>query len=298
MSTERARHLPAADLDHIGFVARELMPLMEAFDRLGFRLTEPRLLMRQNAATGARESLEQSSCHAVFEQGYVELSAVHTRARSHHLSAYLDDGPALRIIALGTEDVLGRHAAAVRARLDPTSPALASREVNYGRQHGEARFRWFMLAPSYAPEGLLCVVRNLTPELVYQREVQRHPNGAYALRGITVCAEDVDATAARYAVLFGTEPTRPGGSDRIREFSLGKQWLRVATPAALSDGYPGIGLPRAPCCAGVAVAVQSVAKAAALLGSNGVEYRRAGGAGLWTSLEAAGGTIIELVENA
>jgi hypothetical protein len=285
----------AADLDHVGLVGRDLMPLMRAFDQLGFRLTEPRLLMRQNATTGERESLEQSSCHAVFRQGYIEFSAVHTRSVRHHLAAYLDHGPALKIIALGTNDVLERHAAAERGGLGPTLPALASREVTYGSRPGEARFRWFMIDPDRAPEGLLCMVRNLTPEIVYQPEVQRHPNGAVALTAVSLCVEDVDRVAERYALLLGIEPIRPADSDRVREFDLGNQRVRIATPAALADRYEGVQIPPGPCLAGFTVAVESIPRAAALLGSHDIGFRRFGGNGLVIALEAAGGTIVELV---
>ncbi|HSN70280.1 MAG TPA: VOC family protein [Steroidobacteraceae bacterium] len=282
-----------ASLDHVGFVGRDLMPLMVAFDRLGFRLTEPRLLMRQNAQTGERESLEQSSCHAVFAAGYIEFSAVHTRARTHHLAAYLESGPALKIVALGTDDVLERHAAAARAGLAPTAPALAARDISYGRRHGEARFRWFMLAPEQAPEGLVCVVRNLTPELVFQPEVQKHPNGATALSGMTVRVDDLDAASARYASVLGVEPDPADGIDGMRTFSLGGQWLRLATPAVLAECYPGVVLPAAPSCIGITVAVRSIAGVVGLLGANGIEFRRSGGDCVWTTVPAAGGTIVE-----
>ena len=298
MTTGGTRPQAAADLDHVGLVGRDLMPLMRAFDRLGFNLTEPRLLMRQDGTGGAPESLEQSSCHAVFRRGYIELSAVHTRSSRHHLAAYLDHGPALKIIALGTDDVLERHEAAERGWLEPTIPALASREVSYGSRPGEARFRWFMVGSARAPEGLLCMVRNLTPEIVYQPEVQRHPNGAVALAAVSICVEDVDRVAERYALLLGVEPRSPAGSDRVREFDLGGQSLRIATGAALAEFYEGFKVPAGPCLAGFSVAVESIAQAAAVLGSHDVEFRRVGGNGLIVQLDAAGGTHVELVATA
>lgn len=295
MSAVRRDGLPAVQLDHVGCVTRELMPLMTVFDRLGFKLTEPRRLMRRNVVSGELESLEQSSCHAVFQHGYIELSAVHSQDRAHHLAPYLTSGTALKIVALGTADVLELHVAAARAGLRPSDPSLASRAIDYGARHGEARFRWFMLSPDVAAEGLVCVVRHLTPELVFQHEVQRHPNGTVALTGVTLCIEDLDQAASRYESLLGIEPARPASSERIRRFALGSQWLELASPSALRDRYSGARLPPAPCFAGVTVRVRSLAQTVALLGGNDVAFQRRGGDGVWTCAEAAGNTIVEFV---
>jgi Glyoxalase-like domain len=294
LTSRNLRRPAVVDLDHVGLVERDLVPLMTGFDRLGFALTEPRAVTRQNPATGERESLDQSSCHAVLTRGYIELSSLRTGSTARHLAPWLDRERALRILALGSADVLERHAVAARAGLEPTEPALASRQVTYGRRHGEARFRWFALAPGQTPEGFVCVVRNLTPELVYQREAQRHPNGAVALTGVTLCVDDVDATAARYAHLTGVVPSRPGGADRMRDLPLSGGVLRIATGAALVERYPSASLPPPPCFMSMTITVRSLAGAVALLGANDVEYRRIGGDRIWMSLAEAGGTIVEM----
>jgi len=56
------------------------------------------------------------------------------------------------------------------------------------------------------PESLLCFVRNERPELIYQHEVQQHPNGAQALEGVIICAENADQTAARYGTYTDSAP--------------------------------------------------------------------------------------------
>jgi hypothetical protein len=285
LTSRRLRRLPIAELDHVGFVARELTPLMAAFDRLGFRLTEPRSM----------RSGEPACCYAVFARGYIEFAAAPAGAALPAGSpSFSAARPALAVLALASADVLEHHALAERARFNPTPPALRSRAIDYGREPGEARWREFALDPECTPGALVRVVRNLTPAKIHQREAERHPNGSLALAGITLCADDVDAVATRYAALLGIDPIRPGGSDRICEFALGDQRIRIATPAALRDRYPSAELPAAPCCAGLAVSVRSLAKAVAVLGSNDVEYSRTGGDGVWISTSAAGGVVVEL----
>ena len=58
--------MSAPTLDHVGFVAPRLAPLVESMRRLGFATTAPRPLLRVDAASGASVPLHQESCHAVF----------------------------------------------------------------------------------------------------------------------------------------------------------------------------------------------------------------------------------------
>jgi hypothetical protein len=156
-------------LDHIGYVGRSLDALRDGMGRLGFATTEPRELMGVDATSGAAVSLRQRSCHAVFERGYVELSAVETDDPRHHLAAYRRRGDGLHILALGSGAIAVEHARCVAAGIGATPLARAARRIEYGERHGEARFEWFMFTPEESPEGLVCFATNLTPELVYQR---------------------------------------------------------------------------------------------------------------------------------
>ena len=190
-------------LDHVGFVAPQLAPLRASMRALGFTLTEPRELRRTDPVTGASVSLQQWSCHAVFEQGYVELTAVENDDPGHHLAAYLQRGAGLHILALGSARIGAEHARCAAAGIATTAPARATRRIEYGERHGDAAFEWFMFAPAEAPEGLVCYAHNLTPELVYQRSVQQHANGAVALEEVVVTVPQPPAAAARYERLLG-----------------------------------------------------------------------------------------------
>ncbi len=204
--------MPSLSLDHVGYVAASLPQLRATMQRLGFAPTEPALLMRANPETGALESLQQQSCHAVFGRSYIEFSAVMTDDPSHHLAVYRARGDGLHILALGTTDVAATHARCIREGVPVTPPARAARQIDYGSLHGEARFEWFMAQPASAPEGLVCWVRNLTPQFVFQPEVSQHPNGALDVVEVQVEASDLAAAAARYGRWLGAEQ-RPYGKD-------------------------------------------------------------------------------------
>jgi hypothetical protein len=274
-----------ASLDHVGLVGGALEPLLAAARRLGFAPTPPKPLLGRHPATGEPRPLGQSSAHLVFESGYVELSAVHSTSPDHHLAHGLARHEGLLILALGVEDVAAAHARCRDAGLPVTPVTGASRAIEYGDRHGETRFEWFMLAPAASPEGLVCCVRNLTPELVFQPAVQSHPNGAVALAGVYVAAEEPQPLLARMAAVTGAQPR----GDRL---DLRGGWLRVLTPAALEARFPGAGLPQAPCLAGFAVRVADLGRARAAAAAGGVPLNESPG-GFWVAARRAGGGIVE-----
>ncbi len=230
---------PVPTLDHVGFVGTDLARLEASMRSLGFTTTAPRDLMRLDAATGALVPLQQQSCHAVFAAGYLELSAVLTDDPAHHLAAYRARGDGLHILALGSPDPDADWQRCRSAGLDCSTPAAASRRIDYGTRHGEARFRWFMLQPQASPEGLLCLVRNETPDLVFQPEVTRHDNGALALCEVIVGASAPAEVAARYAIVTGVEPQPMAGAATggLRHVLAGGGALSLLPPAAMQARF-------------------------------------------------------------
>lgn len=275
-------------LDHVGVVARDLGQLVRDFSRLGFHLTEPRALMGRDPHTGALRGLGQSSCHAVFGRGYLELSAVETDDRRHHLAAWLPRGPGLRILALGDEALAARHAWCREAGLDPLALSLAARDIRYGSRPGEARFEWFMLDADRTPEGLVCFVHNLTPERVYQPEVQQHPNGARALSAVTLRVGDLKEWTGRYSRLLGVEPMTQAGRS-LFELAHG-QSIELDEAGAYDDVAATGEFPE---FAGFTVTVTSIAAARALLDRQGVPYE-AGPDRLRIAPDSASGCCVEL----
>ena len=231
-------------LDHLGFVAGQIEPLRTAFSALGFAPTEPKPLMRRDPDSGALIPLEQFSCHVVLARGYLELSPVETNSASHHLSAYAHaDGAAeesaLQICAFGTTDLLGTHASCLRAGVQVGAAQWAAREIHYGKRRGEARFHWFMVDPHDAPDGLLCFVEHGTPELVYQPEVQRQPNGAQALTLLGIVLRDaaaLQAAANRYGRLLGSPQGSVASGALAFGLGTGQLALYLADVAVLRFG--------------------------------------------------------------
>lgn len=278
-------------LDHVGFVGRDISRLREHWRRLGFSPTEARELMAGRPGTAGHRPLRQQSCHVVLQTGYVELSAVLTDDPGHHLAPWRDRGEGLHILAFGDEAVDARAAACRAAGLSVTEPAEASRRIEYGTRHGDARFRWFMVHAQDAPEGLVCYVRNETPELVYQQAVTAHANAAETLAETLVATSDLDAGRQRWARLLGRGPDREDTGQCCWDLAHGGTF-GLATRAALAArfGRAAHDVPdeRLAC---IRLGVRDLGAARAALAAGGVPYEAIGGA-IVVAPAAATGAIL------
>jgi hypothetical protein len=286
MNTKAAMN-GGAGLDHVGLVTPGLDALLACYRALGFFPTEPRPLMRWDPATRASLPIGQSSAHVVFESGYVELTQIDSTSRDHHLAPWVKRHFGLHILALGVEDITAAHERCTSAGVPVRAPARASRAIEYGSRHGEARFQWFMLEPAASPEGLLCLVRHETPGLVHQREVESHPNGALALEGVYIVTAEPQDVERRLAVLAGARPAEAG------TIELGGRWIRALTPDVFAERFPGAHVPATPCLAGFAVRVADLHRARAAVAPGLVAPVPAPGGGFWVDAPHAGGCVVE-----
>jgi Glyoxalase-like domain len=281
-------------LDHAGVVGRDMATLRSAWQRLGFAPTAPRELMAGQPGHSDYRSLGQSSCHIVLERGYIELSAVHGRDPAHHLAPWSARGDGLQIVAFGAEDIDAQQQACQFAALPVTATSLASRRIEYGERHGDARFRWFMVHAAATPEALVCYVRNETPELVYQAAVQRHPNGAQALIGLRAVVSDLKSARARWSKMLSRAPDsalpdgwrwqlEDGASFDLLSLDGSKQRFTL-DPRQCSFADRVVS---------VVVKVADLEAAARLLGANDVHHTR-NDSGLIVDPAAACGAVLEL----
>lgn len=261
-------------LDHVGYVGAAIEAMRADFARLGFAPTAPETLMRSDPVTGERASLGQSSCHTVFTRGYVELTAVHAPAPGHHLYPYRTLGPGVQILAFGVQSIAAAHAQCTAAGLAASAPAWAARPIVYGLFHGEARFHWFMVEPQDSPDALVCFVRNETPELLYQPEVTRHPNGAQALEEVVLVASDLPETVWRYERMLGFEAVLDGQTAR---FALAQGQLAVMSPVAFGQRFAGLPAPAPDRIALVAVRTAEAAAARRELAAHAIAFTERGG---------------------
>ena len=293
MNGPRPNSRDLVSLDHVGLVGHNLGTMISAYRQLGFSPTEPRSLLQHDAASGAETSLEQRSAHLMFKSGYVELSAVDSRDAGHHLATYAQRYEGLHILALGVPDA-DDAARRLRARgLAITEPSIAARDVAYGERSGVARFRWFMLTPRMSPEALICCVQQLTPDIVHQRAVQSHFNGAVQLLSATLVTSDARQGAALLGDIANVAVSADSEGWCV---PLRHGQVIVRSPAQFARVYAGTALPEMSGLAAMTIGVHSLSALTQLGTDPTVPIRCAAGRS-WIEPTFAAGALVEFVES-
>jgi hypothetical protein len=267
-------------LDHVGWLVGDLDAQRRELRRVGFAVTSPGMLKTGDAATEAAD-VGQQSAHVMFQDTYLELTAVAAGARPAHLVPYLDRR-GLIILALRVTDGEAARATLDEAGLAVSASAHSERPITYPEpaQQGMAHFRWFMCAAEQFPELLVCCVEHVTPELVFQPAMARHDVHVIGLRSVFLFDPDAARAAERYGRL--ADVALPGGQ--------GEGELVMMDGAALADRFVGFAEPLQPGAVGIGLRVADVGGIARHLAAAGVAAVR-DGPRLWC--RGPEGTVLE-----
>ncbi|MEQ8248949.1 MAG: VOC family protein [Alphaproteobacteria bacterium] len=278
---------PITGIDHLGIVGADMAANQAAYERLGFTVTEPRPLMGKDPQ-GNDIELGQHSQHFVFGSTYVELTGIVAPKKGSHVEAFLKRYEGLHILCLAAADADAAGASLRQQGIAAPEVMDSARFVYYGKT-GTARFRWFPLPQDAAPEGLICVVEHVNPELVFQDVVMNHANGALAVVEAIVCSETPDAACATYQKILEVPPTDARFG---RALDCGEARLTVLDPAGLAARYPGTVPPALPSLPAFAVGVADLAHTAQHLRSAGVPFVEETDR-LWVAPDYGGGAVVE-----
>jgi len=215
--------LPPPVLDHVVIDVRERMD--EAADRfaaLGFQLTP-----RGYHTLGSMNHL------AMFQTDYLELLGFGAGGASRPELAPFPVG--LNGLVLKTTDADAVHAHALAAGL-PILPVQAfSRPVELDGGRQDARFRTTRLDPQKIAMGRVYFCEHLTPELVWRREWQSHPNGARTIRRVIVATEEPRRSAALFTALFGAAALSERDGKCV--IAAGTARVELSPPAAVAAEF-------------------------------------------------------------
>ncbi|MBV9860637.1 MAG: VOC family protein [Alphaproteobacteria bacterium] len=193
-------------LDHVVVDVRHRMEEVgAAYRALGFQLTE-----RGYHSLGSINHL------AMFETDYLELLGFGDDPQRMR-AELVPFPPGLNGLVFKTDDADARHADLAARGIAVREPQSFSRPVEIAGQREAARFRTVHLAPEAATVGRVYFCRHFTPDLVWRPEWRRHPNGATAIDGIEIAAQDPPAVAGLFAQMFGPAAigAGPDGASRI-----------------------------------------------------------------------------------
>jgi catechol 2,3-dioxygenase-like lactoylglutathione lyase family enzyme len=280
--------LPAPRLDHVVVDARDRMDeAVRVYRSLGFHMTER-----------SRHTLGSINHLVVFDTDYLELLGFDPggeRIRPD-LQAWPVGLNGL-VFSLEQPEQMRSYLEGRGVAVDPVQDF--SRPVNLGEGVvSDAKFRVVRLRAGTASFGRVYFCHHLTPELIWRREWQRHPNGAQAVERILVAVNDPAAAANLLARMFGPEAMRQS-AEGAWTLAAGGVTVNFVKPRELGRRL-GEGAPdpagRADYMAALTIRTASLATAALALEAGRVAGARVEARRIVVPASAAMNVALEFVE--
>jgi hypothetical protein len=265
---ERQRPPPGSlYVDHVSHFVADLDAAAAVFEDLGFRVTSASAQRTPEGPVGA------SNRCVMLDEGYIELlSPTHDTPAAGRMRALMRRYAGVHLVCFGTADAEGERQRLAAHGFAPHDLVDLRRET----EAGTVRFKVARPAPETMPEGRIQFVEQLTPETIW-REEDVNP---YGLAEVFVAADDLAATAARWAEFAGLLP-----------FPFGKAVRLAGARGSIVIGPPPPGR-AAPAILGYSLACRHPQALAARCSRCGIEVRRAGGRHVARLPEALGGYLV------
>ena len=297
-----APQTPSGDgvfLDHVGWFVPEMDALAGTMEKLGFILTP--FVAQHNADPKGGPPIPAGTGNrcAMLERGYLEfLSAVPgvDTPLSQQLNRALDRYHGMHLVAFTIDDSAGAHECLQAGGFSPLDPVHLRRPLTLeDGSEAEVGFTVLRVPPEMMPEGRVQMLRQETPDLVWQDHIIARDNGVVALGGVILCVDDVEEVSGRFSRFTGKHIDGVGD---YRSLSLDRGRLGFATRAGLAGHLPDIDAPTTPLMASVCLQSGNLNKTRAFLSTAGIAASPLGDHALLISPEdAAGAAIIIFDEN-
>ena len=224
------------------------------FEALGFVLTP---FVAQNNADpegGAPVPAGTGNRCAMLRRGYLEILTA-SEGVGTPLAQQLNEAVArytgLHLIAFTIDDADSAHAKLEESGFAPQPPVHLRRPLAMpdGGQ-AEVAFTVLRVPPGAMAEGRVQMLRQETPDLVWQDYLVARDNGIAALGGVLLCVDDPVEASDRFARFTGRAAR---GSDEYRVIDLDRGRLGFATEDRCRALLPGLEIPTTPFMAAVAL---------------------------------------------
>lgn len=200
------RQLPQQNevfLDHVGYFVADLAAAGEQLGRLGFQVSQINVQTNADSAGNLTPS-GTSNRLARLRRGYLEiLAATHDTPLATQFRNQIARYQGLHLIAMAHDDIPDQ-----RERLMKSGFAMQS-VVQLDRKDvtlaGAPRVAWQVLRPEpgVMAEGRVQFTKSLTPEVLWQDHLVKHPNGADALTDLLLVSHDAAEATERFARYTG-----------------------------------------------------------------------------------------------
>jgi len=291
-----APQTPSGDgvfLDHVGWFVPDMEALATTMEKLGFILTP--FVAQHNADPKGGPPIPAGTGNrcAMLQRGYLEfLAAVPgvDTPLSQQLNTALDRYHGLHLVAFTIDDSEGAHKQLQSGCFTPLDPVHLRRPLTLGDgSEAEVAFTVLRVPPETMPEGRVQMLRQETPDLVWQDHIIARDNGVVALGGVILCVDDVDEVSGRFSRFTGKSLD---GEGEYRSMTLDRGRLGFATRAALARYLSDVEAPTTPFMAAVCLQSGDLSKTRQFLAGAGVATSPLSDHSMLISPEDAAGAAI------
>lgn len=248
-------------LDHVAHFVEDLDEAGALLEALGFAVTP-----RSDHESGGAPLGAANRC-VMLESGYLEfLSPTQDTPHAQRLRALMECYNGVHLACFGTPDAQAELSRLQEHDFAPQPLFDLERKVESGEL---VRFQIVRPGPEAMPEGRVQYVRQMTPEHLWLPKYVAHENGVTTLDALYVVADDVAATAARWARFAGLLP-RAQDDEVVLETARGRVILatRESLSKTLGDAPP------APALAGYALGCRDAAAFAKRCSAAGLAVKK------------------------
>ena len=261
----------AVFLDHVAHFVPDMDGAATALERCGFRLTP--FTAQTNRVDGQPVPAGTGNRCAMLREGYVEsLTATADTELARQLRERIADHVGLHLAAFSSADAAAEHRR-LAANGFTTLPLVDMRRpVATERGSDDARFTIARIAHGSMPEGRVQFLTHHTEPLVWRDGFLDHPNGARALSGLWIAAENPAEPAQRFARFTGRAARRDG---EVTTIALDRGAVHIARPHYLRQTFGIVPAGALPCFVAAQIAVADLTALETCLREAGLSGRRA-----------------------
>lgn len=264
-------------LDHVGWFVPEMNAVGPTMERLGFRLTP--FVAQHNADPNGGAPIPAGTGNrcAMLERGYLEFLAVVPSLQtplSEQLNAALKRYHGVHLLAFTINDSQGAFERLKVEDFSPLDPIHLRRPLTLNSgENGEVAFTVIRVPPNKMPEGRIQILRQETPEIVWQDNLIARDNGISALGGVILCVNDIEEVANRFGKFTGKKIQ--GREDYI-SLDLDRGRICFTNADYIQSVIPNLVVPTTPFMAVVTLESRDLEKTKTFINQAGVTFKSLG----------------------
>ena len=286
------------ELDHVGIAVRSLDNGRDTYSKLGFTLTSRSIHSGARTPGGPVEPWGSGNHCAMFENGYLEILGLIDPNLHSSAKPMLERYEGAHIVAIGTGEADSAYKALSSRFEGVQRPAALERQAAFGPKDEETRlaaFRNIYLDPATFPEAKMIFIEHLTRDVLWQKHLLKHANGATGIAEAALCVADPDATCAKLAKLFAREPKKP--MPGVAVFGLDRGNIYVVSPEGLDGWTKGVTPPTLPWVAAVGFTVKDLGATKGYLDAQGIPYAAHKYPAVWVAPGRTCGPVVSFIQS-